>query len=632
MGVQRLTRSTLSVAQHRDVGAGWLTNLANIFRQRHWLPRIGEILILTCIALALLLLQVSIVGKGLLHSLPSYGLVALAALLAYVVNRAPSRANIVCLAATAGFCGYIALRAITSPTGYYARADLYLVLAALVVYGLTVTILSSASKRLILICALLAMAVCYVFAGLAQFWRGENFMGVPPLHGFEVTQRASGLYRNPDHLSGLLEVLGIFGLSITCWSRLPKWAKVATGYLTLICYVGVALTGSRGGYLSVVVSLLVFATLSFMMLRSAEKQVLRKYAAIGLIVVAAVLLGGGALMLQDSSLRKRVAQVVTPDSTRFDLWRASIEQWKLQPVFGTGSASYRFYGRQFRAERMQADPVVVHNDYLHLLCEYGLVGVAAFGIFIWAHLRQGWHSFVRYGPRRVTTEHLPFGNHLALTLGALGAIAAYAMHSVVDFNLHVPANALLVAFVIGLLAESGNRAGAAGARVPAILVVISFVLLVQCTRLLPGEYFAEQARVALEGENPEAAVVLAHKALGYEPRNPNIYFYLARALAALGNEKQFAQKRAAYYDSSLAAFNQARKLAPLDGSYPLDMGYAFDQLGRFSEAEWMYGLALARDPRSVNVQHLYKTHISLWSKEGRQTLADSADPAAPVQN
>ena len=43
----------------------------------------------------------------------------------------------------------------------------------------------------------------------------------------------------------------------------------------------------------------------------------------------------------------------------------------------------------------------------------------------------------------------------ALNLGALGALAAYLVHSFVDFNLHIPANVLLMAFVFGILTNAG---------------------------------------------------------------------------------------------------------------------------------------------------------------------------------
>ena len=87
---------------------------------------------------------------------------------------------------------------------------------------------------------------------------------------------------------------------------------------------------------------------------------------------------------------------------------------------------------------------MVHNDYLHLLCEYGVIGGALFCFFLATHVRAGWNTFSRYGPRRVAAGTAPLSDRLALTIGSLSVVAAYAVHSAVDFNLHLPANALLL--------------------------------------------------------------------------------------------------------------------------------------------------------------------------------------------
>jgi O-antigen ligase len=338
-----------------------------------------------------------------------------------------------------------------------------------------------------------------VIVGLVQFGLGKNFTLMPSLQSVAGIQRASGLYVNPNHLAGLLEVLGIFALSITCWSRWPSWSRVLIGYLAAMCYIGVAMTGSRGGYLSVAASFILFALLSLIVLRSAATTFLLKFGAGALIALAAAFIAAGLLIQQNAPVSERLGNIVTTDNTRLDLWRASIEQWKLQPLTGTGSGTYRFYGRQFRAERMQNDPVYVHNDYLHLLCEYGLVGFAGFLLFISAHLRHGWRSFVRLGPKRLAAGSSPLGDRLALNIGALCAIAAYIVHSVVDFNLHIPANALLLAFVFGVVANPGLKASSEIAQpgqnlVPRLAtVVLAAILLLQSARLFPGEYYAERA-------------------------------------------------------------------------------------------------------------------------------------------
>ena len=603
-----------------------------------WSPRVGELVSLFLVAGGLLLLQISIAANGLLFFLPCYGLIGVAALIAFGRLRLTSSASRVCLYTAGLFCGYVALRALTSPASYVARADLYLVLAAVAIYGLTVTGMSSSTRRISLIIALLMFGVCHVLVATIQFGIGHNFIVTPFLKTLAVGERARGFYENPDHLAGLLEIIGIFGLSIAWWSRRPGSLKVLIGFLALTAYIGLALTGSRGGYLSAAASLVIFAVLSVVTLRAGGATLFRKYGAIGLIVLTAGLIGGWFLMQQSPAIKRRMTEIVSVDHGRLDLWDASVEQWKLQPLIGTGSGTYLYYGREFRAERMQGDPTVVHNDYLHLLCEYGVIGAMAFLIFFLAHLRYASQTFVRLGPKRLSAGTLPVSDRLALNIGALSATGAYIVHSMVDFNMHVPANALLMAFVFGILADPGRTHHAREpstnfALIPRLVTaVVGVVLLFQCIRLLPGEYFAERASIALENEDPDVAVEMATKALVYEQRNPKIYFYLGRALGALGNEKHRSEKRNSYYNAALGAFERAHRLAPLDGFYPLDMAFIYDQMGRFAEAEWMYGVARSRDPRLTMMSELYQAHLEAWKNEGRKDVATGPEAADPARN
>jgi tetratricopeptide (TPR) repeat protein len=229
----------------------------------------------------------------------------------------------------------------------------------------------------------------------------------------------------------------------------------------------------------------------------------------------------------------------------------------------------------------------------------------------------------------------PLSDRLALNIGALSAIGAYLVHSMVDFNMHVPANALLIAFVFGILGDPGTPLGVEIPRTnlsvaPGVAAaVLGAILLIQSARLLPGEYFAERARVTLEGEDPGGAVAEAKKALTYEQKNPDIYFYLGRGLEALGDEQRQPDNRNSYYDAAIAAFDKAHHLAPLEGSYPLDMAFVYDAMARFSEAEWMYDVARSRDPRSVMLANMYQMHLDTWRNGGSRTTAAGPDNSTP---
>ena len=593
-----------------------------------WVSRGGGAAALLLLFGALVSLQLLVGGSRLVYELPAFGVIALAALIASLARRPDAKIDVVCFATAALFCAYIVVRAVLSPAPYHARPDLYGVLAAFTVYGLTATRLDYPRARMALLAGLLAFAVCHVVISLVQFGLGENFIFVPALEDLAPknaasarSARASGLYISPNNLAGLLEVLGVFGLSIACWSRWPKWARVLAGYLALICYIGVAFTGSRGGYLSVGVSLLVFGLLSLIALRSGGAALFLKWGGLGILGVIVAVWIGGSLMRESASITQRLEKITATDEGRLGLWRAAIDQWRLQPWTGTGSGTYRFYGRQFRDEKMQQDPVTVHNDYLELLAEYGVFGAGAFLLFFASHVRRGWRSFVVFGPQRLAAGVFPLGDRLALNIGALSAISAYVVHSAFDFNMHIPANALLLAFAFGILANPGSGptelpSAEIVTRIPRFAVAtVATILFIQCVRLLPGEYYAHRARLELEDERASAAIELANKALKYEQSNPRIFFYLGRAFSAIGDDKVRQENRVPYYEAALAAFEKARLLNPLDGSYPWDMAILYDRLGRFAEAEWMYGIARNRDPRSRALSARYRTHLRLWQSD-----------------
>ena len=591
--------------------------------------RITEAGTVLLLAAALATAQVLIGGTRLLFSLPAYGLVGCAGLLVLLqLRRTKPTSDALCLVGSALFFGYIIGRALLSPAPYAARTDLYIVLGSLVVYGVTATLCTDAKPRMFVLGVLLLLGLAHVLIGAVQFRDGNNFMPISWLQREDYGRRASGFYVCPNHLAGALEVIAIFGLSIVCWSRIAIWGKLLIGYASVVCYVGALLTGSRGGYLSIAASLLVFAILSVLVLRAAGGSLAWKISGASLLVM---LLAGAIVFLsikKSSFLTDRAGSIADTENVRFDLWRAAVDQWKLAPVLGTGAATYRYYGRQFRTERMQLDPVEVHNDYLQLLSEYGLVGGAGFLVFFGCHGRAALRDYRRLGPKRVAIAPRLASNNLALHLGAISAIAAYVVHSVFDFNLHIPANALLLAFVFGIIANPGVRGAsepaAAGKGLVAArlsVAVLGALMLVQSVRLLPGEYFAERARTSLRDERLGDAIGYALQGLSWERGNPDLYAYLGRARLGFGYDMAHPAARASFYEAAVEAFESARALAPREQSFALTLGLLYDLLGRFDQAEKVLQVALQLDPRSEAVRQYYDAHLQ------RQQAAST--PAAP---
>jgi O-antigen ligase len=583
----------------------------------HPLRRAVEIFSVVLVAIAFGLAQVLIGGTRLLFALPSYALLATVGVLTLLWFRTekppPSRT---CLISSIIFFGYILWRAFLSPVEYVARPDIYSVLAALIVYFFVACFCTSPKQRMSILVILLTLSLAHVLIGAIQFRDGNNFMLIPFLQRFDYGRRASGFYVCPNHLAGLLEVIAVFGLSMVCWSRWPMWAKLLIGYAVAVCYVGLVLTASRGGYLSVSASLIAFGALSLVILYRAGARLFWRIG--GISLVAAITVGAIAVFLVHKSdyLSGRAQTVFEKTNIRLDLWQGAIAEWKLSPLVGTGSGTYLYYGRMFRTERMQRDPTYVHNDYLHLLAEYGLIGTAFFVLFLTAHLYNGWKNFQRLGPKRVIVAHRLLSNGLALNIGAIAAVAAYMVHSFLDFNLHIPANALLMAFVFGLLANAGTKQEGADRsmsifwRLP--LPVLGLWVAFQCTRLFPGEYFTERARTAQRDNHPDEAIAFASRGLATEKANPYLYKYLASAQFTRCDAISDFRARVSCYEQPIENLNKARTLAPQDATLALQLAFTYDLMERFAESEWLFYEAMRWDPRSIYLKEAYDLHLSQW--------------------
>jgi len=310
------------------------------------------------------------------------------------------------------------------------------------------------------------------------------------------------------------------------------------------------------------------------------------------------------------------------------VWQSALTQIKIDPLLGTGSGSFLYYGRKFRAPEVQSDPVRVHNDYLDLAAEYGLLGAAGFIVFLACHLHNGFHTL-----RWLATKRLQFAldwqsTSLALNIGCLSAVAAYLIHSVVDFNLHIPSNSMLMAFVFGVLANPGLETSAESKSATKTNRVFQFILpglglalLVLGTPKIPGEYYADQARIALRDKNYSKAVLTARAGIRWEKRNPDLFYYLGEAQRNIGDTIPGPALSASFYKAASDAFLQGLELFPQDERLLLIEGWTMDALGQYETAETYFDRALEWDPNWEQVRQSYAAHMDLLQRLGKSLPA-----------
>jgi O-antigen ligase len=567
-------------------------------------------------------------GTRLIYPLPAYLLLGLSGLLTlFSFWRAPARMDRTCLLSVGLLACYLFARIAFSPSPWFAGFDFFAVLAALLVYFVTALFLSGNSARNAIVYGLFVLALAQVAVGIFQFARNPAFNPLVSGGRAEAGLRASGSFISPNHLAGFLDAALLLATSFCFWGGFKVRGKMLLGYFALVCLAGLVLTGSRGGYLSAGAGFAVFACMSVWTLRSRLSHGLFPRT-IG-IIVAIVLIGGGLAFVAERSyaIRMRANTVFTSSDVRFQLWEAAWKQFQLAPFFGTGARTYVYYGRMFRAPQMQNDPVSAHNDWLQMLAEYGIAGALLAAGFVLAHLRHGWRRWHRMVERfsALTTDPSE-SRALALQIGTMSAIAACLVHALMDFNLHIPANMLLTAFLFGLLATRRMRTeekkpGWPERALHAIPAGLGLWMLIAGVPRLPGELFAETARGKFEAGKIGPALEDAGQALDRGARNPGLYFQIGEAqrLQSYGLHSEEAKRGA--LEEAHDAYAQSLAIYPQDVRTVLRDAWTLSQLGRFDEAVPLLARAKDLDPNSPMVWTYSALHWRLRDRPA-EALAD----------
>jgi O-antigen ligase len=240
-----------------------------------------------------------------------------------------------------------------------------------------------------------------------------------------------GPYVNHNHYAGLMEMLVpvplVFAFSRYARGR-ERWAAASAA-----AFMGatIFLSGSRGGMVAFALQVAIF--LWFLFRERTGGRAAFLMAAFLVVSLASIeWIGGSEVTARLSTISANKHSELAND-IRLKINRDALHMFAQRPILGWGLGTFEAVYPQFRSFYTDLLVDKAHNDYLQLLTETGLLG---FAIMIWFLV-----SAIR--PALPKIRNWPSDVNGAVALAALIGISGILVHSLVDFNLEIPANALM---------------------------------------------------------------------------------------------------------------------------------------------------------------------------------------------
>ena len=362
-------------------------------------------------------------------------------------------------------------------TGTAATGIFFLLAAHLI----AANFFNSNEKLKLLVNSLAIFGFALALLGILQLIAGNGkIYWVTSLH--LESAWAVGPFVNRNHFAGYLELIIPIPVALIITGVLKPY-RFLYGFGAILMAVALVLSGSRGGIISMTASLFFtfIASVNYAKRstnptkhswndaaapsagRQPKEQSSYWFSSLAVIVViiAAIFVGAAWIGLDpvtsrftDNSLTSTDEKAGAFEDSRGPIWRTSTNMIRANPIFGVGLGAFETAYPKYSENNESLVVNWAHNDYLQVLTDSGIIG----GIFALGFLL----TFI-YNTARVLRCSDPLKG--AIAIGTSGAVFSLLIHSIFDFNLQIPSNALLFLVLNAVLSEIAVTAAEPGGQV-----------------------------------------------------------------------------------------------------------------------------------------------------------------------
>lgn len=402
-------------------------------------------------------------------------------------------------------------------------------------------------------------------------------------------------------------------------SRVEHWARPTACYtVAAVLFVGLLLTGSRGGIIAFFLSLGIMAVhLLFIKKFSVASKALAVLVTIGLVL-------GLSVGLEQTLMRFESEEGL---HHRIDISRSVLPLVQEYAATGAGLGNFKETYLKHSLPRYggRIELIYAHNDWLQIAAEAGIPGllVTAGGfalLLVWAF-------------RIWRTRHDVFVTSIGV--GLLAGLISIGLHSFSDFNMQIPANALTLSIAMALLAavltmrhtkhgmvvEFWDQ-GITVTRRAAAAAVLVLGLVIGCVLLDKTMSHAIAENICATERNPMKRVANicgfdeVFSALDLNPDDPALWAKLGAIY--LNQNAQSRTLRSLHAKKAAGAYTSALARDPVNGRFWLYLGESHikrfiveGQMDELAKAENAFAQALQRRPNDAQLLSRLAEH-RLW--------------------
>ncbi|MFY9570575.1 MAG: O-antigen ligase family protein [Blastocatellia bacterium] len=340
----------------------------------------------------------------------------------------------------------------------YTRSAVTVLIFLLLSFLIASNFIKTRERLLVLGQFLVIYGLAMALFGLVQHftWNGRFYW----LRQTEATS-AFGPFANHNHFAGYMELLIPIPIALIITRAVSAELRVLYAFAATMMGLAAVLSLSRGGIISIAASMMFLVMMSLRVTRRAKESSKRghwKFASQAAVVIAiALVISAGIFWIGADPVLKRVTEgqassAATEKETFFSsrgwVWRDTAAMIRANPLLGVGLGAYETAFSIYTKSDGSLRVPQAHNDYLQIVADAGIAGglIALWFLFsIFRSIGRGTRS----------------GDPLfaGLALGCGSGIFAILVHSVFDFNLQLPSNALLFLLLSAVVTTVGAAIG-----------------------------------------------------------------------------------------------------------------------------------------------------------------------------